>query len=153
MKKCARFLSLLLAVILLLGAVPAHAAEVTGLNGGSGGTAAATAAGFSDVRSTDYYADAVAWAKETGVTNGTTAATFSPASTVTRAQAVTFLWRAAGSPEPSSAVSPFTDVTDPGAYYYKAVLWAAEQGITNGTTGTTFGLYNTLSYNHILAFL
>ena len=89
-------------------------------------------AGFTDVGSYDYYADAVQWAVSQGGTNGTGANTFSPANTVTRAEAVTFLWRAAGSPAPASSVSPFSDVTDPGAYYYNAVLWAAEQGITTG---------------------
>ena len=113
-----------------------------------------TVAGFSDVYESDYYAEAVAWAKEGGVTSGTgDGATFSPAATVTRAEAVTFLWRAAGSPEPAEAVSPFSDVADPGAYYYDAVLWAAETGITGGVGGGRFGLTSTLSYDQILAFL
>lgn len=101
----------------------------------------------------DYYADAVKWAKDYGVTNGTSDTTFSPDSTVTRAQAVTFLWRAAGSPEPSSKTSPFTDVTNPSAYYYKPVLWAAEQGITVGVSANTFGLNGTLAYDQMLTFL
>jgi len=112
-----------------------------------------TVAGFSDVRPGDYYAEAVKWAKETNVTDGTTPTTFSPASTVVRADAITFLWRAAGRPDPKTTVSPFTDVTDPSAYYYKPVLWAAEEGITNGVTSTRFGLRGTLTYDHILAFL
>ncbi len=110
-------------------------------------------AGFTDVTSNDYYAQAVQWAVDRGVTTGTGANTFSPANTVTRAEAVTFLWRAAGSPEPASAASPFTDVTDPGAYYYKAVLWAAGQGITGGVGGGAFGLTATLSYDQIFTFL
>ena len=112
-----------------------------------------TVAGFSDVYQTDYYADAVVWAKDSGVTGGTTATTFSPSATVTRAQAMTFLWRAAGSPQPSSTVSPFTDVVDPDSYYYHAVLWAAEQGITTGVTATTFGTGSPVAYDQMLAFL
>lgn len=112
-----------------------------------------TVAGFSDVHESDYFAEAVAWAKDSGITGGTTATTFSPASTVTRAQAVTFLWRAAGSPQPSTTVSPFSDVTDPSAYYYNAVLWAAEQGITTGVTATTFGTGSAVAYDQMLAFL
>ena len=75
-------------------------------------------------------------AVENGVTNGTTAAIFSPNVTVTRAQMVTFLWRAHGAPG-SGGANPFTDVSS-NAYYYDAVLWAVESGITNGTTATTF---------------
>lgn len=116
-------------------------------------TSTSDVAGFNDVKAGDYFADAVKWAKETGVTSGTGPATFSPAATVTRAEAVTFLWRAAGSPEPASSTSPFTDVTDTGAYYYKAVLWAVEQGITNGAGAGRFDLTGTLAYDQILTFL
>lgn len=112
-----------------------------------------TVAGFSDVHESDYFADAVVWAKETGVTGGTSATTFSPGSTVTRAQAVTFLWRAARSPEPAAATSPFTDVTDTGAYYYDAVLWATEQGITGGVGNNRFSVDGTLTYDQMLAML
>ena len=112
-----------------------------------------TVAGFSDVHEDDYYADAVVWAKDTGVTGGTSATTFSPSATVTRAQAVTFLWRAAGSPQPASAVSPYTDVTDPNAYYYNAVLWATEQGITGGVGNNRFSVDGTLTYDQIMAML
>ena len=112
-----------------------------------------TVAGFSDVHESDYYADAVVWAKETGVTSGTSATTFSPGSTVTRAQAVTFLWRAAGSSQPAAATSPFTDVTDTGAYYYDAVLWATEQGITGGVGNNRFSVDSTLTYDQMLAML
>ena len=113
----------------------------------------ATVAGFTDVTEDAYYAEAVRWAVDNGVTSGTSATTFSPAASVTRAQAVTFLWRAAGSPAPASDVSPFTDVTEPDAYYYQAVLWAAEQGITTGVSADTFGLNGTLAYDQILTFL
>jgi hypothetical protein len=112
-----------------------------------------TVAGFTDVSASAYYADAVAWAVENNVTSGTSKTNFSPSSCVTRAQAVTFLWRAYGSPEPTTTTSPFTDVTDESAYYYKAVLWAAENGITTGTSSTRFGLDGTLSYDQILTFL
>lgn len=126
----------------------------SGSSNSSGTTGATTTvAGFKDVKSTDHFADAVQWAKEVGVTNGTTATTFSPNATVTRAQAVTFLWRAMGKPEPLSNSSPFTDVSDTGAYYYKPVLWAAEKGITNGVSSTLFDVNGTLNYDHILAFL
>ena len=97
-----------------------------------------TTVSFADVSSDSYCADAVKWAVENGVTNGTTATTFSPNAACTRGQTVTFLWRAAGSPTPKTTVNPFTDVAAD-AYYAKAVLWAVENGITNGTTATTFG--------------
>ena len=92
---------------------------------------------FDDVAEDTYYFDAVEWAVENGITTGTSDTTFSPDLTCTRAQAVTFLWRAAGSPEPKSNVMPFEDVAAE-AYYYKAVLWAVENGITKGTSATTF---------------
>ncbi|MBR5283771.1 MAG: S-layer homology domain-containing protein, partial [Clostridia bacterium] len=92
---------------------------------------------FADVKADAYYAPAVLWAVEKNITNGTSATTFSPNATVTRAQAVTFLWRAAGSPAPQSTNNPFVDVKAD-AYYYNAVLWAVENGITKGTSATTF---------------
>lgn len=91
---------------------------------------------FIDIQPGAYYADAVAWAVEKGITVGTSATTFSPNASCTRAQIVTFLWRAAGSPKVNVDI-PFIDV-QPGAYYYDAVLWAVEQGITSGTSATTF---------------
>jgi hypothetical protein len=93
--------------------------------------------GFSDVSQSDYWYDPVLWAVENGVTTGTSATTFSPNGTCTRAQIVTFLWRSEGSPEPSATVDPFTDVAS-GQYYEKAVLWAVENGVTTGTSDTTF---------------
>lgn len=92
---------------------------------------------FVDVSTDAYYYDAVLWAVEKGIANGTSATTFSPDLSCTRAQMVTFLWRAAGSPAPAATSCPFTDV-QPDAYYYNAVLWAVEQGITAGTSETTF---------------
>ena len=91
---------------------------------------------FSDVATSAYYYDAVLWAVDNGITNGTTATTFSPNADVSRAQMVTFLWRAAGSPK-ATGVNPFTDVKS-SDYYYDAVLWAVANGVTNGTTETTF---------------
>ena len=93
--------------------------------------------GFNDVKPGDYFYDAVNWAVEKGITTGTSATTFSPNASCTRAQIVTFLWRASGSPEAKTASNPFTDVAA-NAYYCKAVLWAVENGITTGTSATTF---------------
>ena len=92
---------------------------------------------FVDVKSGDYYYDAVLWAAKNGITSGTDAVHFSPEQPCTRAQIVTFLWRAAGSPEPKGAASGMTDVVS-GSYYEKAVAWAIENGITTGTTASTF---------------
>ena len=117
------------------------------------GTSSASSSGFSDVAESDYFADAVAWAVSQGVTTGTGANTFSPDSAVTRAEAVTFLWRAAGEPAPTSSASSFSDVTDRSAYYYDAVLWAAQEGITTGVGGGRFDLNSTLSYDQIFTFL
>ena len=91
---------------------------------------------FTDVYESDYYYDAVLWAVANGVTNGTSATTFSPNAPVTRAQMVTFLWRAYGSPRATGS-NPFADVSAD-AYYYDAVLWAVANGVTNGTSATTF---------------
>ena len=107
---------------------------------------------FTDVADKAYYRDAVEWAVENGITKGTTATTFSPNATCTRAQAVTFLWRATGSPEPKTSTMPFTDV-NAGSYYYDAVLWAVENGITKGTSDTTFSPDATCSRAQIVAFL
>ena len=119
--------------------------ELTGKSSGgsSGGSGSAPAPAepakpaFPDVPADSPYADAIRWAVEQGITTGKTATTFDPNGTCTRGQAVTFLWRAAGSPEPKGSTMPFTDVAS-GSYCEKAVLWAVENGITNGTTETTF---------------
>ena len=92
---------------------------------------------FADVDKDDYYHDAVYWAVDQGITQGVDDTHFAPAGPCTRAQMVTFLWRAAGEPSPASAENPFADVSS-GAYYYSAVLWAVERGITQGTDGTHF---------------
>ena len=107
---------------------------------------------FIDVTEDDYFFDSVIWADDKGITSGTSANTFSPYAICTRAQAVTFLWRAAGSPEPKSIEMPFEDVAG-GAYYYDAVLWAVENGITAGTTATTFSPNNNCTRAQIVTFL
>ena len=107
---------------------------------------------FVDVPEGSYYEEAVAWAVENGITKGTSDTTFEPNGICTRAQAVTFLWRAAGSPAPKSSTMPFTDVKA-GSYYYDAVLWAVENGITKGTSDTTFSPDVTCSRAQIVTFL
>jgi len=106
---------------------------------------------FSDVPTTAYYADAVSWAVQKEVTSGTSATTFSPTSTVTRAQAVTFLWRAMGRPNAGGS-NPFKDVASD-EYYTNAVLWAVKMGITKGTSETTFSPNATLSQAQMMTFL
>ena len=106
---------------------------------------------FIDVADDAYYADAVIWAVGKGITSGTTATTFTPNAPCTRAQAVTFLWRAAGSPEPAG-MSSFADVPAD-SYYAKAVAWAVEQGITKGTSDTTFSPDATCTRAQIVTFL
>ena len=107
---------------------------------------------FTDIRESAYYHDPVLWAVANNVTNGTSATTFSPDEGCTRAQVVTFLWRAAGKPDPASSENPFTDVKE-GAYYYNAVLWAVEKGITNGTSDKTFSPDETCTRAQIVTFL
>ncbi len=107
---------------------------------------------FIDVPSDSYFYEAVMWAVENGVTTGASASRFNPNGICTRAQAVAFLWRTAGSPAPRSRIMPFTDVPA-GSYYYDAVLWAAENGITKGTSDTTFSPNMTCTRAQIVAFL
>lgn len=89
---------------------------------------------FTDVAATSPYYDGIEWAVDEGITNGTTATTFSPYQNCTRAQIITYLWRAAGSPEPASTEPAYTDVTDTSLYFFKAVQWASEQGLVEGET-------------------
>ncbi|MBQ6430663.1 MAG: S-layer homology domain-containing protein [Oscillospiraceae bacterium] len=107
---------------------------------------------FKDIKTSDYFYNAVLWAAENGVTTGTSATTFSPNATCTRGQVVTFLWRSSGCPEPKSTNNPFKDVkaTD---YFYKAVLWAAENGVTTGTSATTFSPNAPCTRAHVVTFL
>ena len=107
---------------------------------------------FVDVPEGSYYEEAVDWAVENGITKGTDDTHFSPDGICTRAQAVTFLWRTAGSPKPEIRTMPFTDVPV-GSYYYDAVLWAVENGITKGTSDTTFSPNMTCTRAQIVAFL
>lgn len=108
--------------------------------------------GFTDVKNDAYYADAVKWAVDRGITNGQTTTLFGAEASCTRAQIVTFLWRAAGSPVPQTTKNPFTDLSED-AYYYQAVLWAMEQGITVGTTETTFDPDQTCTRGEAVTFL
>ena len=107
---------------------------------------------FVDVKEDDYYYDAVIWAVGKGIAKGVTDNTFQPNASCTRAEMVTFLYRAAGLPEPTNKVNPFSDVTE-GAYYYKAVLWAVEKGIAKGTSETTFSPNDTCTRGQTVAFL
>ena len=107
---------------------------------------------FVDVATGSYYEDAVDWAVGNGITQGTDDTHFSPDGICTRAQAVAFLWRAAGSPKPETRTMPFTDVPA-GSYYYDTVLWAVENDITKGTSDTTFSPNMTCTRAQIVAFL
>ena len=116
------------------------------------GWQAAETAAFADVPAGSYFEQAVRWAVENGVTTGMTDTLFAPNAGCTRAQAVTFLWRAAGSPEPKSVLLPFADVPA-GSYYAKAVAWAVENGITKGVSGTLFAPNATCTRAQIVTFL
>jgi hypothetical protein len=107
---------------------------------------------FTDVEAGSWYYDAVLWAVQNGVASGTGAGVFSPLGPCTRAQMVTFLWRAAGSPEPADGEVGFDDV-EPGSYCYKAVQWAAEKGITLGTGGGLFSPNDTVTRAQAVTFL
>ena len=107
---------------------------------------------FKDVKASSWYYKAVLWAVENGITEGMSATTFEPNTKCTRAQGVTFIWRLAGTPENKSGTNPFKDVKS-GSWYYKAVLWAVENGITDGMTPTTFEPNTKCSRAHIVTFL
>ena len=107
---------------------------------------------FTDVADDAYYADSVAWAVENNVTSGVSATSFAPNASCTRGQMVTFLWRAAGSPEPKSTDTAFTDVKS-GAYYEKAVAWAVENNVTTGTGAATFSPGATVTRGQSVTFL
>ena len=122
-----KLISLLMAVLMVFSILPAaFAAEES-----------AAVNPFTDVKESSFYYNSVLWAVENRITTGTSVTTFSPNEFCTRAQVVTFLWRAAGYPEPTTAKCPFADV-EPDDYFYKAVLWAVENGITSGATKTAF---------------
>ena len=105
-----------------------------------------------DVKEGDFFFNPVLWAVEEGITTGIDATHFAPYATCNRAQAVTFLWRAAGKPEPVNTVNPFVDVPET-EYYYKAVLWAAEKGITTGVDATHFAPMSKCNRAQIVTFL
>ena len=107
---------------------------------------------FEDVKAGDFFFDPVEWAVEKGITTGVDAAHFNPNGKCDRASVVTFLWRAAGSPEPTTTENPFVDVNE-NHFYYKAVLWAVEEGITNGTSATTFAPFSRCSRAQVVTFL
>ncbi len=107
---------------------------------------------FTDVKETDYYYDPVLWAVAYGVTTGTAPDAFSPNDPCTRAQVVTFLWRSQDEPEPAITENPFDDVAD-NAYYYKAVLWAVENGITTGTSPNAFSPETPCTRAQVVTFL
>ena len=134
--KARRYFCILLALAMMLALVPSVLA----------------ANRFEDVRESDFFYDAVQWAVSRGVTDGTSPTTFSPEEICTRAQVVTFLWRAKGEPEPKEMRSSFTDV-EAGGYYEKAVFWALEEGVTTGTDDTSFSPDDPCTYAHIITFL
>ena len=109
---------------------------------------------FIDVKASDFFYEPVKWAVNNKITNGTSSTTFSPYKNCNRAEIVTFLWRAAGSPEPTVTRNPFTDVNSVrDASYYKAILWASQKGITAGTNATTFSPYQAGARSQIVTFL
>jgi hypothetical protein len=107
---------------------------------------------FTDVQEGKFYYKAVLWAVEMGITNGTSATTFSPNDQCTRGQVATFLWRTLGEPNASSGGNPFTDVKE-GKFYYDAVLWAVESGVTNGMDATHFAPNDSCTRGQIVTFL
>ena len=108
---------------------------------------------FTDVPADAYYARAVDWATEKGITNGTSPTTFSPEDPCTRAQTVTFLWRFKGAPEPAHSRSVFSDVRSTSLYYFKPVIWATDNQITTGTSDTTFSPDDTVTRAQVVTFL
>lgn len=107
---------------------------------------------FTDVKSSEYYYEPVLWAVKKGITSGLTTTTFGPEESCTRGQVVTFLWRTFGCPEPTKTIHDFTDIKE-NEYYYKAVLWAVEKGITSGLTATTFAPEQTVTRGQFVTFL
>ena len=138
-----RVLALILCCIMLTSLIPT-AFAASNRNG--------TLERWNDVESGEYYYAALSWAVGNEITNGISAARFGVAESCTRAQVVTFLWRMAGCPQPSSYRNPFTDI-DKNAYYYEAVLWAIEKGIAKGTSATTFSPDGICSRAQIVTFL
>ncbi len=134
-----RFIGIFLCAVLLLGMLPNV-------------FAAPTSNPFTDVKEDAFYYDAVLWAVDKGITTGLSATQFGPNAPCTRGQIVTFLWRAAGSPEPITKEMPFTDVKD-GDFFFKAVAWAVEKNITTGLSATQFGANSPCTRGQIVTFL
>ena len=130
-----RLIALLLTLVMLLSIVPA-----------------VSAANFTDVKAGAFYAEAVDWAVANGVTSGTSATTFSPDNTCSRGEVATFLWRALGKPTPSNTNNPFQDVPA-GRFYTTPVLWALENGVTSGTSATTFTPDKACTRGEVVTFL
>ena len=107
---------------------------------------------FSDVKAGEWYYDAVLWAVENGITSGVSATRFAPQTKCDRAQVVTFLWRMAGKPAPESSYNPFSDVKA-GEWYYDAVIWAVENGITSGVSSTKFAPQTMCDRAQVVTFL
>lgn len=135
-----RIISLLLAVVLLIGVFPVSI------------SAAETSNPFTDVSESDYFYAPVLWAVENEITTGVSSNSFAPGQTCTRGQVVTFLWRANGNPEPSTGTNPFVDVNS-NDYFYKAVLWAVENGITTGISADRFGPGEPCTRGQVVTFL
>ena len=106
---------------------------------------------FTDVPADSYYYKAVLWGYENGIVKGMSDTTFAPDAVITREQAVTFLWRCYGGPDPQDANCPFEDVSS--NYAYNAILWAVEQNVTQGTSATTFAPKNNCTRGQIVTFL
>ena len=107
---------------------------------------------FTDVKESGFYYKAMLWAVENGITTGASKTTFAPGKPCTRGQVVTFLWRAQGSPAPKTTTHPFTDVNESG-YYFKAMLWAVENGVTTGASKTTFAPDKSCTRGQVVTFL
>lgn len=126
--------------------------DPSGGDGGNDQDPVLTENPFTDVQEGKYFYKAVLWAVEQGITEGTSETTFSPDAPCTRGHVVTFLWRSAGEPQAKSSSHPFTDVKS-GGYYYNAMLWAVEQGITKGTTSSTFSPNDPCTRAQVVTFL
>jgi uncharacterized repeat protein (TIGR02543 family) len=153
-----RIISLLLSLVMILGLVlspgitaNAWAGTMGSLNGNDV-TEASVGNPFTDVPEDSFYCVPVLWALENGITTGATATTFNPNGVCQRAAVATFLWRAAGNPEPNTADNPFVDVKE-SDFFYKAVLWAVEKGITNGSDATHFNPYGVCNRAQVVTFL
>ena len=147
-------IKIILALILGISAMvfPAYAGEINVNDLENTEISETKSVRFTDVNEKDYYYFAVDWAVDNGVTTGTSEMSFSPEEVCLRCQIVTFLWRTAGCPEPSDTEVPFTDIKE-GSFYYNAVLWAYQNGITTGTSKNTFSPYEPCLRGQIITML